>query len=148
MDISRLRESIIAHEGIRYKAYADPILGETAMTTGVGHLIRLPQEEELLEKELTMDEVMEILDGDIEVAVKDARRFIDEDSIPEEAFEIVVELSFQLGYPRLSGFKKFQAALKENNFLAAKSEMLDSKWARQVPARAKNLSDKMGEINA
>jgi hypothetical protein len=63
MDISRLRESIIAHEGIRYKAYADPILGETAMTTGVGHLIRLPQEEELLEKELTMDEVMEILNG-------------------------------------------------------------------------------------
>ena len=146
MDISRLRESIIAHEGIRYKAYADPILGETAMTTGVGHLIRLPQEEELLEKELTMNEVMEILDGDIEVAVKDARRFIDEDSIPEEAFEIVVEMSFQLGYPRLSGFKKFQAALKDNNFLLAKSEMLDSKWSRQVPARAKNLSDKMGEI--
>lgn len=148
MDISRLRESIIAHEGIRYKAYADPILGETAMTTGVGHLIRLPQEEELLEKELTMDEVMEILDGDIEVALKDARRFIDEDSIPEEAFEIVVEMSFQLGYPRLSGFRNFQAALKEKDFVKASAEMLDSKWARQVPARAKNLSDKMGEINA
>tara|TARA_Y100000004_G_C8856284_1_gene386988 strand:+ start:499 stop:945 length:447 start_codon:yes stop_codon:yes gene_type:complete len=148
MNIERLRESIIAHEGIRYKAYADPILGETAMTTAVGHLIKLPEEEYLLEKELTMDEVMELLDNDIEIAVKDARRFIDEDSIPEEAFEIVVELSFQLGYPRLSGFKKFQAALKENNFLLAKSEMLDSKWARQVPARAKNLSDKMGEINA
>jgi|TARA_B100001939_G_C16877532_1_gene589333 lysozyme len=146
MNIERLRESIIAHEGIRYKAYADPILGETAMTTAVGHLIKLPEEEYLLEKELTMDEVMELLDNDIEIAVKDARRFIDEDSIPEEAFEIVVELSFQLGYPRLSGFKKFQAALKENNFLLAKSEMLDSKWARQVPARAKNLSDKMGDI--
>ena len=104
--------------------------------------------EELLEKELTMDEVMEILDSDLEVAIKDAKKFIDEDSIPEEAFEIVVELSFQLGYPRLSGFRKFQAALKENNFSLAKSEMLDSKWARQVPARAKNLSDKMGEINA
>jgi len=112
MNIERLRESIIAHEGIRYKAYADPILGETAMTTAVGHLIKLPEEEYLLEKELTMDEVMELLDNDIEIAVKDARRFIDEDSIPEEAFEIVVELSFQLGYPRLSGFKKFQAALK------------------------------------
>ncbi len=146
MDISRLRESIIAHEGIRYKAYADPILGETAMTTGVGHLIRLPQEEELLEKELTMDEVMEILDGDIEVAVKDARRFIDEDSIPEKAFEIVVEMSFQLGYPRLSGFRNFQSALKEKDFVKASAEMLDSKWARQVPARAKNLADKMGEV--
>ena len=125
MDISRLRESIIAHEGIRYKAYADPILGETAMTTGVGHLIRLPQEEELLEKELTMDEVMEILDGDIEVALKD-EDFIDEDSIPEEAFEIVVEMSFQLGYPRLSGFRNFQAALKEKDFVKASAEMLDS----------------------
>tara|TARA_R100001463_G_scaffold30572_9_gene69524 strand:- start:1619 stop:2065 length:447 start_codon:yes stop_codon:yes gene_type:complete len=148
MDISRLRESVIAHEGIRYKAYEDPILGASAMTTGVGHLIRLPQEEYLLEKELTMNEVMELLNDDIEVALKDAKKFIDEDTIPEEAFEIVVEMSFQLGYPRLSGFRKFQTALKDNNFTQAKSEMLDSKWARQVPARAKNLADKMGEINA
>ena len=148
MDINRLRESVIAHEGIRYKAYADPILGASAMTTAVGHLIKLPEEEYLLEKELTMDEVMELLDSDIQIAIKDARKFIDEDSVPEEAFEIVVEMSFQLGYPRLSGFRNFQKALKENNFLLAKSEMLDSKWARQVPARAKNLSDKMGEINA
>ena len=92
MDINRLRESIIAHEGIRYKAYADPILGEVAMTTGVGHLIRLPLEEELLEKELSMEEVLEILEADINVAVGDAKKFIDEDSIPEEAFEIVVEM--------------------------------------------------------
>lgn len=143
MDIKRLRESIIAHEGIRYKAYADPILGETAMTTGVGHLIQLPKEEYLLEKELTMDEVLELLDSDIEVAVKDANKFINEDLIPEEAFEIVIEMSFQLGYPRLSGFKKFQQALKDNNFQEAAAQMLDSKWARQVPSRAKNLADKM-----
>jgi hypothetical protein len=87
MDISKIREDLILKEGIRYKAYADPILGEIAMTTGVGHLIVLPQEEELLEKELTMDEVMEILDGDIEVALKDARRFIDEDSIQIKMFD-------------------------------------------------------------
>ena len=37
MDINELRESIIAHEGIRYKAYINLILGEVAMTTGVGH---------------------------------------------------------------------------------------------------------------
>tara|TARA_Y100000004_G_scaffold158781_1_gene185281 strand:+ start:46 stop:486 length:441 start_codon:yes stop_codon:yes gene_type:complete len=146
MDINRLRESVIAHEGIRYKAYADPILGETAMTTGVGHLIRLPQEEYLLEKELSMDEVLELLNDDLQVAIKDAKKFIDEDSIPEEAFEIVVEMSFQLGYPRLSGFKKFQAALKNNDFNEASNQMLDSKWARQVPARAKNLSDKMRDV--
>tara|TARA_X000001382_G_scaffold67151_1_gene46657 strand:+ start:4174 stop:4614 length:441 start_codon:yes stop_codon:yes gene_type:complete len=146
MDISRLRESIIAHEGIRYKAYEDPIIGASAMTTGVGHLIRLPQEEYLLDKELNMSEVMELLNGDIDVALKDAKKFIDESSIPEEAFEIVIEMSFQLGYPRLSKFLKFQKALQENDFLLARSEMLDSKWARQVPARAKNLADKMGDV--
>ena len=146
MNLQRLRESVIAHEGIRYKAYADPILGASAMTTAVGHLIKLPEEEYLLEKELTMDEVMELLDSDLEVAIKDAKKFIDEDSIPEEAFEIVVEMSFQLGYPRLSGFRNFQAALKEKDFVKASAEMLDSKWARQVPARAKNLADKMGEV--
>ena len=146
MDISRLRESIIAHEGIRYKAYEDPIIGASAMTTGVGHLIKLPQEEYLLEKELNMSEVMELLNGDIDVALKDAKKFIDESTIPEEAFEIVVEMSFQLGYPRLSKFLKFQKALQENDFILARYEMLDSKWARQVPARAKNLADKMGDV--
>jgi len=146
MDISRLRESIIAHEGIRYKAYEDPIIGASAMTTGVGHLIRLPQEEYLLEKELTMDEVMELLNGDIEVAIKDANKFIKEDSIPEQAFEIIIEMSFQLGYPRLSKFLKLQKALQENDFVESANQMLDSKWARQVPARAKNLADKMRSI--
>jgi lysozyme len=146
MDISRLRESIIAHEGIRYKAYEDPIIGASAMTTGVGHLIRLPQEEYLLDKELTMNEVMELLNDDIEVALKDAKKFIDEDSIPEEAFEIVIEMSFQLGYPRLSKFLKFQKALQNKDFQESANQMLDSKWARQVPARAKNLADKMRSI--
>jgi len=148
MDIKRLRESIIAHEGIRYKAYEDPIIGASAMTIGVGHLIRLPLEDDLLERELTLDEVMEILSADIEVAIADAKKFINEDVISEEAFEIIVEMSFQLGYPRLSKFVKFQKALQEQNYKEASNQMLDSKWARQVPARAKNLADKMGEQNA
>jgi hypothetical protein len=69
MDISKIRDDLILKEGIRYKAYADPILGEIAMTTACGHLIKLPEEEYLLEKELTMDEVMELLDSDINILI-------------------------------------------------------------------------------
>ena len=143
MDINRLRESIIAHEGIRYKAYADPILGETAMTTGVGHLILLPQEEELLEKELTMDEVMEILDSDINIAIGGAKKFINLEEHPEVIQETIVSLVFNMGLPRLRGFKKMKAALDAKDYVEASNQLLDSKYARQLPHRANDYAEKI-----
>ena len=143
MDISKIRDDLILKEGIRYKAYADPILGEIAMTTGVGHLIVLPQEEELLEKELTMDEVMEILDSDINIAIGGAKKFINLDEHPEVIQETIVSLVFNMGLPRLRGFKKMKAALDAKDYVEASNQLLDSKYARQLPHRAKDYAEKI-----
>jgi len=145
IDINRLKKSLIEHEGLRYEPYKDH-LGN--WTIGVGHYIPKDQEEIYLnrEKPLTNAEVDNILHADIMVAVADAEKFIPMDSIDPQAFEIVVEMSFQLGLPRLSKFKNFQKALQEQNYIESSNQMLDSLWAKQVPNRANKLAKMMRDI--
>jgi lysozyme len=140
MDIERLKKQVIANEGVRKTAYKDTL---NNWTIGVGHLIRLPDEEYLLDKELTDLEVDQIFVTDLNQAIDDARKFIDADSIPDEAFEVVVDMAFNLGLPKLSKFKNFQQALKDKDFVKASEEMLDSRWAKQLPNRSKRLAEIM-----
>lgn len=137
MDIERLKKQVIANEGIRKTAYKDTL---NNWTIGVGHLIRLPDEEYLLDKELTDLEVDQIFVTDLNQAIDDARKFIDADSIPDEAFEVVVDMAFNLGLPKLMAFQNFQQALKDKDFVKASYEMLDSLWAKQLPNRSKRLA--------
>ena len=140
MDIERLKKQVIANEGVRKTAYKDTL---NNWTIGVGHLIKLPDEEYLLDKELTDLEVDQIFITDLNQAIDDARKFIDADSIPDEAFEVVVDMAFNLGLPKLSKFKNFQQALKDKDFVKASEEMLDSRWAKQLPNRSKRLAEIM-----
>lgn len=142
MNIDKLKKQIIANEGMRKTAYKDTL---NNWTIGVGHLIRLPDEEYLLDKELTDIEVDQILTTDLNQAIDDARKFIDADSINEEAFHVVVDMAFNLGLPKLMRFQNFQAALKENDYVKASREMLDSLWAKQLPNRSKRLAKQMRE---
>jgi len=48
-------------------------------------------------------------------------------------------MCFNLGAPRLSKFKKFIAAINQEEWVEAAMEMMDSKWARQVGPRAERL---------
>ena len=54
-------------------------------------------------------------------------------------------MCFNLGYPRLSGFKNFLGALEDKEWDKASMEMMDSKWAEQVGPRADRLKDRMLE---
>lgn len=137
MDIERLKKQVIANEGVRKTAYKDTL---NNWTIGVGHLIRLPDEEYLLDKELTDLEVDQIFVTDLNQAIDDARKFIDADSIPDEAFEVVVDMAFNLGLPKLMAFQNFQQALRDKDFVKASYEMLDSLWAKQLPNRSKRLA--------
>lgn len=53
---------------------------------------------------------------------------------------VLMDMCFNLGWPRLSRFRKMLAALRVADFEAASVEMLDSVWARQVGQRAKTLA--------
>ena len=137
MNIERLKNQIEKHEGKRRKAYEDT-LGN--WTIGIGHLIKLPDEEYLLKANLKDYEIEHLFNTDLNQAINDARNFIGESSINETAFEVIVNMAFNLGYPKLSQFVKLQKALQENDYTKASQEMLNSRWAKQVPNRASELA--------
>ena len=91
------------------------------------------------------DEAIEIFKQDINIAIDGARVFIDEHSISEEAFLVVVELSFWIGLPRLLGFKKARKALQENDYLTCADELLDSKLGKSKVRGIRNRITKLSE---
>jgi lysozyme len=58
-----------------------------------------------------------------------------------DAFEVCVMMCYQLG---ISGFFKFKKTINflfHGHYRVAAEEMLDSKWARQTPARAERMAN-------
>ena len=63
--------------------------------------------------------------------------------LSEQRRAVLINMVFNLGWPRFSKFKKMISAVEDLDFVRASAEMLDSKWARQVGNRAIELSDIM-----
>ena len=144
MNMDRLLESVKKHEGYRNKVYLDT-LGKR--TVGVGHLCV----EDFWEDDKEYDEkfLLEILEKDLSEAIKGANDLMAEHDcmdINERAHEILIEMVFQLGKTGVSKFKNMWKALSELNYVGASYEMLDSRWAKQTPNRAKAMAKTMKEI--
>ena len=144
MNMDRLMESVKKHEGYRNKVYLDT-LGKR--TVGVGHLCV----EDFWEDDKEYDEkfLMEILQKDLQQAIRGARSLMEEHGcadIDEKAEELLIEMVFQLGMTGVSKFKNMWKALAEKNYIGASYEMLDSRWAKQTPNRAKAMAKTMKEI--
>ena len=141
MNLERLLESVKKHEGYRNKVYLDT-LGKR--TVGVGHLCVEDFWED--DKEYEESFLMEILQKDLQEAIRGAKELMEEHGcadIDERAEEILIEMVFQLGRTGVSKFKNMWKALSEHNYVGASFEMLDSRWAKQTPNRAKNMADQM-----
>ena len=69
--------------------------------------------------------------------------FSDFDNLPEEAQQVIVNMTFNMGRPRLSKFKKFIAGVEAGDWEKAAVEMMDSRWATQVGSRAERLRDRI-----
>ena len=144
MNMDRLLESVKKHEGYRNKVYLDT-LGKR--TVGVGHLCV----EDFWEDDKEYDEkfLMTILEHDLQTAIKGAKELMEEHDcadIDEQAEEILIEMVFQLGKNGVSNFRNMWKALAEKNYIGASYEMLDSRWAKQTPNRAKAMAKTMKEI--
>ena len=140
----KLLESVKKHEGYRNKVYLDT-LGKR--TVGVGHLCV----EDFWEdgKEYEEKFLMDILKKDLQEAIKGARELMEERDcleIDDKAEELLIEMVFQLGKTGVSKFKNMWKALSEKNYIGASYEMLDSRWAKQTPNRAKAMAKTMKEI--
>jgi GH24 family phage-related lysozyme (muramidase) len=154
MNIDKLCASILKHEGsnkdkdgmhVPYKDTAG------LWTIGYGHMVTKDEMESFdPNRKYTEDEAIEIFKQDVNIAIDGARVFIDEHSIPEEVFLVIVELCFWMGLPRLLGFKKARKALEEKDFVTCSQELLDSKLGRSkvkgIVKRITELSNRMRDV--
>ena len=139
MNIEALREQLKTDEGVKYEIYKDH-LGYP--TFGIGHLITEgdPEHGEPDGTEISEDRVNEVFESDVSKFVDEAKiLFPDLDDLPEIAQQVIVNMAFNMGRPRLSKFKNFIAGVNDNDWVRAAEEMMDSKWADQVGARATRL---------
>ena len=142
MDMDRLLQSVKKHEGYRNKVYLDT-LGKR--TVGVGHLCV----EDFWEDNKEYDEefLMNILKDDLKNAIEGAERLLKDCPVLDDlAKEIIIEMVFQLGETGVSKFKNMIKALKIPDYQTAAIEMLDSRWAKQTPNRAQNMSSEMAAL--
>lgn len=84
-------------------------------------------------------EALALLQFDISRAYGEAKLlFPSFDSYPRNVRLILVDLSYNLGYTRLSKFVKFRAAIDNKDWPLAASELVLSRWYVQTGRRAKN----------
>ena len=67
-------------------------------------------------------------------------------NIDETARNIVVEMVYQMGAYGVSKFNGMLKALQDEDYKQASVEMLDSRWAKQTPNRAKRMAERMANI--
>jgi lysozyme len=134
MNLERLADKLIAHEALRLKPYK---CSAGKLTIGVGR--------NLEDRGITKEEALFLLMNDIKISIQEAGKFPFFASLNDTRQEIIVNMLFNIGYGRLSGFRKFLDALTLGDYQKASKEMLDSVWAKQVGRRAQELSDAMAK---
>ena len=85
----------------------------------------------------------EVFELDFQKALASTESLIGSRPVNHTAKEVLIEMVFQLGIGGVGKFKKMWEALGREDYLLASTEMLDSRWAKQTPARCGKLSGKM-----
>ena len=149
MNVDRVRKQLEIDEGVVYEIYNDH-LGYP--TFGIGHLVRETDIEYdwVVGSFVSEKRVQEAFEADFTVACSECSVLYnsDWDQFPEEVQEILVNMLFNLGRPRLTKFKQMNAALRNRNWTAAAIEGRDSRWYRQVGNRAERLMTRMENVNS
>ena len=142
MSQESLKEKIKIHEGFRDTIYKDHL---GFKTIGYGH--KIVHEDKFVEgKSYSKEELEKVFDKDFDRGWNLMQLFCDENnlrSISDTAKEILCEMIYQMGFAGVGKFKNMIKALQNRDYKQASIEMLDSRWAKQTPNRAKELSDAM-----
>tara|TARA_Y100000593_G_scaffold19975_1_gene40025 strand:+ start:42 stop:482 length:441 start_codon:yes stop_codon:yes gene_type:complete len=146
MDVQMLREQLEIDEGVVHEIYLDH-LGYP--TFGIGHLVKESDPEAGWDvgTAVTESRCIKAFESDIESVLSDCYKLYEDfDDLPEEAQQIIANMMFNLGYPRLSKFKGMKRGVDSQDWNQAADEMVDSRWYRQVGARAERLEARMRAI--
>jgi lysozyme len=124
----KVKEMLIRHEGLMctlYECTAEP----PRTSIGVGR--------NLTDRGITEDEAMYLLENDI----KRVMNQLDENwpvwrSFEQRAAMVCVDLCFNLGISGFMNFRKTRALMELGMWLEASEELLDSRYAIQLPNRS------------
>ena len=147
MNIDELREQLKVDEGVKYEIYLDHL---GLPTFGIGHLVIDGDSEsgQPVGTPISDDRVNEAFDRDVEIVLGECRiLYPDFDELPEECQQIIANMMFNMGRPRLSKFVGMKRGVDDQDYQAAADEMVDSAWYRQVPNRADRLVERMRAIS-
>jgi lysozyme len=131
LNITKLRDDLARDELLRLKPYK---CTAGYLTIGYGR--------NLEGNGITREEADAMLDHDIRSVSKDLDKNIPWwRQMPEPAQRGLINMAFNLGWPRLKLFANMLAALKSGNYFEAAQHALDSKWSFQVGDRATRIAE-------
>jgi GH24 family phage-related lysozyme (muramidase) len=156
MDKEKIGGWIAHHEGVREQVYLDSADSPNP-TIGIGFNLNREDAPDLIqnlgldydkvvsgEQQLNQDQINYIFQHDLDVAINDARNtFSNFDELPEDKQLVLVDMSFNLGQSRLSGFENMIDAVEREDWQKAADEMVDSKWYEDVQDRGVHNVDVM-----
>lgn len=148
MNRERVFEQLKIDEGVEYEVYLDH-LGYP--TFGIGHLIT-QSDPEYGAPQGTMvphERVWGAFESDLDIAISECIGLYGDSEFnlfPSEVQEILVNMMFNMGRPRLSQFKKMNDHLYHGDWINAAKEGRDSRWYRQVTNRAERLMKRLEEV--
>lgn len=138
MNRQLLRNQLARHEGLRLKPYRDTV---GKLTVGYGR--------NLEDVGISPDEADFMLDNDIDEVEQNLSTVDEYRDLDPARQTVIANMCFNLGFRGLMGFRRMWNAIGRGHWEKAASEMLNSKWARQVGGRATELARIMrtGEVH-
>jgi lysozyme len=121
-------------EGVRLFPYLDTA-APPKWTIGCGR--------NLSDNGISHDEVEYLLGNDVFRTEIEAKSFPWYDALDEVRQAVVLSMIFNLGLTKFKGFYNTIRAIERHDYETAAALMLQSKWAKQVGARATRLSEMM-----
>jgi lysozyme len=159
LDYESIYSDIRRHEGVRARAYED---SRGVRTIGVGFNLEEEDAREKIEalglnyesvfrgEQILSDyQINFLMEEDVETAINDATNYVGRENwegLEREGREIIINMAYNLGRNRLSGFVRLREALVNRDYVSAAEEMEDSRWYHQVGNRSRELVERMRNI--
>lgn len=124
------KELIKEDEGLRLKPYTCPA---GKLSIGYGR--------NLEDRGITRAEANYLLENDLKRTLDELRQFHWFPGLSEERKAAIINLHYNIGHTKFLGFRNMITAIECGDFIGAARELLDSKYATQVPGRAGRLHD-------
>ena len=132
-EFAKEREGTVLHDNGNHKVYECPA---GYLTAGWGH--------NLDSHGVLNTTAEEWLRQDLAAAQSEVSKNVDAwDKLNAPRKSVLIDMVFNMGWPTLSKFKKFLAALDAEDWEEAALEMEDSNWFKQVGIRAEVLQSIM-----